>query len=155
MKKLVLIGLASAVLAGCVSPYTENASSTKVETKKISLDDARKADFGKYPSNYKAIVKSYYEKVAKDPDSIKYKEITKPVKFANNVTGTFDYLVCATINGKNSYGAYTGYSTDRFHIKNGKVVQFSKLVPVFEGKELTRALDEDWCHYKGDILIPQ
>lgn len=152
MKKLVLAGLVSALLVGCVS--NKPTLAPQVNKPKMTMEDAKRADYGAYPNNYKEIVRNHYEKVAKDPDSIKYKEITKPKKYANNVKGTFDYLVCVTMNAKNSYGAYTGYSTDRFHIRDGQVVSFGPLVPEFNGTKFTRALDEDWCHYKGDILMP-
>lgn len=153
MKQLALIGLFGIALAGCVPSY--QPAQVSASTPKFTFEEAKNADYGAYPKNYKEIVKEYYGRVAKDPDSLKYREITKPKKFANSVKGTFDYLVCATVNGKNSYGAYTGFSTDRFHIRDGKVVSFGPLVPEMKGLKFTRALDEDWCHYKGDIIMPK
>lgn len=110
MKKLLLIGLVSAVLAGCATNLTQ--------------EQIAAADYGNYPANYQNIVKSYYEEVAKDPDSLKYKEIAKPVRVWIKDFGTykFGYLTCVTLNGKNSYGAYTGYKTQALLIKDDVVI---------------------------------
>ena len=110
MKKVFFIGLICASLTGCVAKLTE--------------EQIKNADYGVEPVNYEAVIKGYYENVAKDPDSLKYKEITKPRKGWVNDFGTykFGYAVCATINGKNSYGAYVGYKTDYVLIRNDVVI---------------------------------
>ena len=110
MKNLLLIGIMATFLSGCVA--------------KLTPEQIKSADYGAYPNNYESIVKEYYEAVAKDPDSLKYKEITKPQKYWINDFGTykFGYMSCVTLNGKNSYGAYVGYKTDGILIYNGKVI---------------------------------
>ena len=106
MKKLLLIGIMATFLSGCVA--------------KLTPEQIKSADYGAYPNNYESIVKEYYEVVAKDPDSLKYKEITKPQKYWINDFGTykFGYMSCVTLNGKNSYGAYVGYKTDGILVYN-------------------------------------
>ncbi len=86
------------------------------------------ADYGSYPENYEEIVKNYYENVAKDPESLKFRSITKPQQrgLGNRIDGmTYGYFVCAEVNGKNSFGGYTGFSRDGLLIRNGSVVTFA------------------------------
>lgn len=100
-------------LAGCVTMPTP--------------EEVSKADYGSYPSNYENVVKQHFDFILKDPDSVKYRSITTPQKYwlGDRIDGVkYGYLVCATFNGKNSYGAYTGYSTDALLIKNGAVVLY-------------------------------
>jgi len=112
MKNLFLVILV-ALIAGCTSlPTPEQAAS---------------AEYGSYPDNYEVIVKDYYARILKDPDSVKYKSISTPQKYwlGDRFEGAkYGYLVCATLNGKNSYGAYVGYKTDGLLIRNGTVVLF-------------------------------
>lgn len=89
--------------------------------------EAAMADYGSYPNNYEEITKNYYSHMLKDPDSAKYQSITTPKKFwmGNRFEGAkYGYLVCATVNGKNSYGGYVGYSTDGLLIRNGSVIDY-------------------------------
>lgn len=114
MKKLIaLLSLCLATTA-CVQKLTE--------------DEIKNADYGEYPANYEKIVKDYYEDIAKDPESMKYKKITEPKKlwyrFFNDYY--FGYITCVTANGKNSFGAYTGYTTEGLLIKDNKVIRFFK-----------------------------
>lgn len=110
MKKFLLIGLIGAMLSGCATKLTD--------------EQIKSADYGLEPTNYEQVVKNYYEIVAKDPDSLKYKEITKPQKVWLRDFGEykFGYLTCVILNGKNSYGAYVGYQQRALLIKNDKVI---------------------------------
>jgi len=90
-------------------------------------EEIASADHGSYPNNYEDIVKSYYARVLKDPYSVKYESISTPQRYwvGNRIEGaTFGYLVCVTLNAKNSYGAYVGYETDGLIIKNGLVIKY-------------------------------
>ena len=91
---------------------------------KITPEEIKNADYGSYPSNYESIVKGYFNQVAKDPDSLKYRTISNPRKSFVNDFGEhkFGYMSCATVNGKNSYGAYVGYKTTGILIKNGQII---------------------------------
>lgn len=91
---------------------------------RVTPEEIKNADYGTYPNNYESIVKGYFDQVAKDPDSLKYREISKPRKSFVNDFGThkFGYMSCATVNGKNSYGAYVGYKTTGILIKDGQII---------------------------------
>lgn len=91
--------------------------------------DIEKVGYGAYPENHEQIVKDYFSMAAKDPDSLKYHSISKPVpKYRKRLlpsevqTDAAGYMVCAVVNGKNSYGAYTGYRTTAFLIRDDKII---------------------------------
>jgi hypothetical protein len=117
MKKL-LIAVAASILCACGSVQAPSDSQYAA------------ADFGAFPSNYEAIVRAYYGQVLKDPDSALYKPSSQPKQYwlGNRFepAGAYGYLVCATVNGKNSYGGYVGYKTDGFLIRNGTIVRYLK-----------------------------
>jgi len=112
MRYLVLV--AAALLAGCQSMPTKQQTDS--------------ADYGPKPNNHEQAIKNELSIILKDPDSAKIKYITKPKKnwYLNpkNFNTKFDYawLSCANINAKNSFGAYTGYKTHAFFIKNNIVI---------------------------------
>jgi len=75
-------------------------------------------DFEKYPDDYEQIAKDALH--LKDPYSAVYERITNPIRYHNfeeyirnprRSPFLAGHLVCVTVNAKNSYGAYTGYST--------------------------------------------
>lgn len=109
MKKLLISILAAISLAGCAAAPTN--------------EEAAAADYGSYPDDYQQIVKSHMEGILKDPDSAKYQFLDTPQKAWNSIGGLkFGYAVCARINAKNSYGAYIGYKTSYFLIRNNTVI---------------------------------
>ncbi len=100
-------------LAGCASLPTS--------------EEMANADYGQYPSSHEEVVKDYLNMNLKDPTSVMYRNFTAPQKYylGNRIDGVqYGYLVCATLNAKNSYGAYTGYKTDAILIRNNAVVQY-------------------------------
>ncbi len=102
-----------------------------------SVTEQRNADYGPYPDDYQQIIKNFYGGIMKDPYSIRYENITEPRK--GWVSGAFSstkygYLVCVTLNAKNSYGAYTGAQTDGLIIYNGVIVSHRQ----GNGKEVGR-----------------
>jgi hypothetical protein len=111
MKKLAMLIFATA-FAGCASlPSREEAAS---------------ADYGAFPNEYEQIVKSYYETRLKDPESVRYRSISHPKIFwlGSRFSGArYGYMVCATLNAKNSYGAYVGFKTDGLLIRDGAIIQ--------------------------------
>ncbi len=111
--KLAPLALIMLLIASCASLPTPEQAAT--------------ADYGSYPNNYEDIVKDYFAKTLKDPDSVKYQSISTPKKFwlGDKFTGArFGYLVCVTLNAKNSYGGYVGYQTDGLLIRNGLIVEY-------------------------------
>jgi hypothetical protein len=109
--KLSVFAIAAAALVGCASLPTPEQSAS--------------ADYGSYPENHESIVKGYYAQVLKDPESARYGTITTPQKYwlGNRFDGAkYGYLVCATLNAKNSYGGYVGNQTDGLLIRNGSII---------------------------------
>lgn len=102
-----------ASLAGCVPGPTG--------------EQMARADFGSYPTDYESIVKNYYALLLKDPYSVVYAGVSEPKQFylGDRLSGgRFGYLTCATLNAKNSFGAYIGYQTDALLIRDGAVVAY-------------------------------
>jgi hypothetical protein len=92
-----------------------------------STEQIAAADYGQYPQDYEVIVKKYYSLILKDPDSVKYQNFSTPKKswVGSKFSGArYGYLVCTTLNAKNSYGAYVGYKQDALLIKNGDVIEY-------------------------------
>jgi hypothetical protein len=113
MNKKLLALLTLLFLVGCVSAPTPELVAA--------------ADYGSFPSDSERTVKDYLAKRLKDPDSALFREFTAPTRVyvGNRIEGVkFGYMVCATYNAKNSYGAYVGYSRDGFLIKNGSVIAY-------------------------------
>jgi len=112
MKKLfallVLFTLV-ATLSGCAAPLTQ--------------EELASADYGKYPSDYENIIKSYMDIRLKDPDSARYQFLNTPQTGWNRLGGKkFGYIVCVYINAKNSFGGYVGNRINYFMINNGNVI---------------------------------
>lgn len=91
--------------------------SPTVLQKNFCAQSVAELDFGVYPNNYEKIAKDSLN--LKDPYSVIYQKITKPVRYhnfgeyINNPRFPFlaGHLVCVTLNAKNSYGGYVGYTT--------------------------------------------
>lgn len=88
-----------------------------------------KQDHGKYPSRYAALVRKWFTGTLKDPYSAKYGRISKPRKehAIEAGEGIFGWSVCATVNAKNSFGAYTGNAVFWFLIVNNEIVRSKEL----------------------------
>ena len=111
--KTIVIAAILIVLSGCVSLP--------------SPQEAAAADYGPIPTNYEEIVKTFYGNMLKDPGSAQYRNISSPRQYwlGDRFTGAkYGYLVCVTLNGKNSYGAYVGFKTDGLLINNDSVVLY-------------------------------
>ena len=109
--RLVTLGL-MAFTAGCATAPTQQQLSA--------------ADYGAYPTNYESIVKNFYAGALKDPDSAQYRLITPPQKYWVRAplggAVRYGYLVCATVNAKNSFGGYIGFQTQGLLIRESAVV---------------------------------
>lgn len=92
-----------------------------------SKQDFSNANYGEPPTNIEESIKKSLYGILKDPDSVQLKDISEPKEdwFLNpaNFNTKFDYgwHVCAMVNGKNSYGGYTGYKQYHFFFKNNAV----------------------------------
>lgn len=108
MKTFLCMAAVLAMLTGCATPTPEELSI---------------ADYGSYPSNYERIIKNYLRSSLKDPDSAQLTFLNSPKSGWNGLGGAkYGYIVCAQINGKNSFGAYVGYRPAYFMIKNDVVI---------------------------------
>lgn len=84
------------------------------------------ADYGSYPDDYKAIIKSYLAASLFDPYSAVYSDWTEPVQgyAGDRLTGfAHGYSICVTVNAKNRFGAYVGARLYHFVLRNGAVVK--------------------------------
>ncbi|WP_454690214.1 hypothetical protein [Achromobacter aloeverae] len=110
-KKMSLVAVL--FLTGCVSPP--------------SASDVANADYGPWPADYEQVIKSYLGDTLKDPASAQYRSFSYPLKYYIGTrfgAARYGFLSCVTYNAKNSYGAYTGFQTDGFLIRNGIVEQY-------------------------------
>ena len=82
------------------------------------------ADYGPPPSNYETTIKDYLSETLKDPYSADIKYLFEPRKDWTGLGGNkqFGYAVCARVNAKNSFGAYTGFKLAYFLIRHDQVV---------------------------------
>jgi ketosteroid isomerase-like protein len=96
------------------------------------------AKYGDVPTHYEEAIRQYFQEHMKDPDSVQYQEITKPVKgYTTGITGVlmhetrnYGWTVKATINAKNSHGSYVGFKSYTFLFRGEKIVR--TLVPLSE-----------------------
>jgi hypothetical protein len=89
-------------------------------------------NYGRYPSNYVALVKAWFNTNLKDPYSVHYTKISKPRKEHDLISeehheALYAWSVCATVNAKNSFGGYIGNRTTWFLIDKGEIVRFQSV----------------------------
>jgi len=87
--------------------------------------------YGEIPAHYEESIRQYFQTYLKDPESVVYKEISRPEKgYATTVTGALfthetrllGWTVNATVNAKNSRGRYVGFKTYTFLFRGEKIV---------------------------------
>jgi ketosteroid isomerase-like protein len=87
--------------------------------------------YGDMPIDYEDAIRKYFLEHLKYPDSVQYREITKPEQgYSTAVTGIFlmretreyGWTVKATINAKNSHDSYAGFKTYTFLFRGQKIV---------------------------------
>jgi len=108
-KKILLLMLV--IIAGCSSGP--------------SSDEKISAYYGNIPLNHESTIKNYMEDRLFDPFSAQYKNWRGPAKgfYGSNFMKTvYGWRVCTDINAKNRYGAYTGFETNQFIIRDDNVV---------------------------------
>ena len=112
MKKILLIGIAAFLIMGCASQ--------------------RPADVGPFPNNYQQLVQEAFLYVAKDPESLQFRfpAPPKPGKMGQDagdaVYGPYrgvdwGWKGEVMVNGKNSYGGYTGWRLYFYLIRDNEV----------------------------------
>lgn len=117
MKRIILIAVAL-IIGGCGTPL-------------LTSEQLAAADFGSYPDNYVSIVKQYFEMRLKDPSSVMYRDMTSPKKIYFKPVSVWDdpklgYIVCVSMNAKNSLGGYVGFTNEALLIRNGEVIELAE-----------------------------
>lgn len=119
------------------SMHAENIQST-CDQRKEERENERwrrslaRGDYGPRPGNYVALTRAFFRETLKDPYSAKYGRVSRPrkeyvVTDESAKEAVLGWSVCATVNAKNGFGAYTGNSTFWFFIVRGKIVDVKDL----------------------------
>ena len=122
MKKILITAIFLGVFAltGCATQKQETYYTLTQE----EIDNSNPA---KLPDNYKSLIKNYFIRALKDPDSAKY-IFYKPVRAYSASTKTVFWMVRVDVNAKNSYGGYTGYKPFLFARKtDGGIMEITPL----------------------------
>jgi ketosteroid isomerase-like protein len=87
--------------------------------------------YGDIPGNYEGAIRKYFLEHLKHPESVQYREITKPEQgYTTEVTGVllmrekreYGWTVKATINAKDSRDSYVGFKTYTFLFRGEKII---------------------------------
>jgi ketosteroid isomerase-like protein len=87
--------------------------------------------YGDVPVNYEQAIRKYFLEHLKHPESVQYREITKPEQgYTTEVTGgmlmrekrEYGWTVKTTIDAKNSHDRYVGFKTYTFLFRGEKIV---------------------------------
>jgi ketosteroid isomerase-like protein len=87
--------------------------------------------YGDMPANYEQAIRKYFLEHLKHPESVQYREITKPEQgYTTEVTGgllmrekrEYGWTVKTTIDAKNSHDSYVGLKTYTFLFRGEKIV---------------------------------
>jgi hypothetical protein len=106
--------------------------------------EAAATKYGDMPADYEEVIRQYFQKHLKHPDSVRYQEITKPRQgYTTAITGTFlmrekreyGWTVKATIDAKNSHDSYVGFKTYTFLFRGEKIVDARLPLPGDEMNE--------------------
>lgn len=131
--KIFTVLIVALCIGGCVnvpkSLSQEEIDARNKETKlwKKTLPVVN-ADYGSYPDDFEVLIRRYFSKSLKDPESARYSDFSKPIKrhfIRDEKTRdvVYGYSVCVSVNAKNSYGGYTGAHDYWFFIRNGSIVK--------------------------------
>lgn len=108
------IFLSASVLAGCGGMPVASTSGPSLA----------RADFGRYPPDYKALVRTWSESNLKGAGELQFGHVSRPRReWAPDGPGmVYGWSVCAMISAPNTYGEYTGPQTFWFLIHGDHVV---------------------------------
>jgi hypothetical protein len=120
--------------AGSATPFTQAAPSPAASIPESGPQKPARVAATKYgdmPTNYKEGIRKYFLEHLKYPDTIQYREVSKPEQgYITAVTGTFfmretreyGWTVKATINATNSNNSYVGFKIYTFLFRGEKIV---------------------------------
>jgi hypothetical protein len=103
-----------------------------------SAEVMREADYGPYPADYKTIIDEYHEARFKDPASVQVQYLSTPQKAWGgwSFKPYFGYVVCLTVNAKNSFGGFTESQLTGVFIRDGHVVMYQSADHSTDGTDL-------------------
>ena len=99
--------------------------------------------YGDMPTDYREAITRYFQDHLRNPESIQYREITKPEQgYVNSIAGSFlmheqrvyGWKVKATINATNSHDKYVGFKPYTFLFRGEKIVNALSPLPEDEMK---------------------
>jgi ketosteroid isomerase-like protein len=94
--------------------------------------------YGDMPANYGEAIRKYFLEHLKHPESVRYREISKPEQgFTTEITGgllmrekrNYGWTVKAAIDAQNSHGVYVGYKIYTFLFRGEKIVDVRLPLP--------------------------
>lgn len=95
-----------------------------------SFEEQARADYGQSITNDNArqLAEGFFQQVLKDPTSAQYKwnKVHRGFFRAPLIMGagvTYGYILYVSVNAKNSYGGYTGYSRYSFLFRDSRITQ--------------------------------
>ena len=123
--KLLILPILALFVTGCATEAQKNDAVVDTWTSALP---AVNADYGTYPEDYQSLIKKYFLKTLKDPESVRYSEFSIPrkehaIKNAKEHLAVYGYSACVLVNAKNSYGGYTGNKQYWFLFRNGEIVR--------------------------------
>jgi hypothetical protein len=82
------------------------------------------ADFGAYPPDYKALIRSWTEHNLDGAASLQFGHVSRPRRewVPTGAEKVYGWSVCAMISAPNAYGEYTGPQTFWFLIHGDRIV---------------------------------
>jgi ketosteroid isomerase-like protein len=127
--------------SGVAAPLAQTAPPPPAELRESEPPAPARAAATKYgdmPTDYQEAIRKYFLERLKYPESVQYREITKPEQgYTTAVIGTFlmsekreyGWKVKATINAKKSDNRYVGFKTYTFLFRGEKIVDARAPLP--------------------------
>ncbi len=112
--KYAIAAVACIALSGCITRPTAG--------------ELANADYGTLmtETDCQNLVKSTMRSYLKDPESAQYEFGSCRQAWSGSLMGkppVFGYRIDVSINGRNSFGGYTGYTQYQFYMRNGSVLK--------------------------------
>jgi ketosteroid isomerase-like protein len=112
------------------TPIAETSAAALESTPPLAAREPA-TKYGDMPANYEEEIRRYFLEHLKHPESVQYREITKPEQgYTTEVAGgilmsekrLYGWTVKATINAKNSHDSFVGFKTYTFLFRGEKIV---------------------------------
>ena len=119
------------------------ATGTSPEPEPLTPASTVATKYGDMPTDYKEAITRYFQDHLRNPESIQYREITKPEQgYVTSIVGSilmreervYGWKVKATIDATNSRAKYVGFKTYTFLFRGEKIVNALSPLPEDEMK---------------------